>query len=327
VLPDHWPHLQSLWIGAGPVPPVLHRALNALAWLVSWRIVPSLSPLSSLMHSAINVLRWGEHRGGMFVTVGGTSADGTPVERSWHLLAEGNDGPLIPSMACEALIRGVLAGRKPPAGARAATGDLELADYDALFANRTIFTGVRDERSESAPLYRQILGDAYDAMPEPLQRMHNLDGERIAEGKATVERGGNLLARLVAAAMGFPKAGEDIPVRVDFKREGRREIWTRTFSGRRFASTQEEGRGRFQRLLCERFGPFAFGLALVLDGGRLCLVARRWTAFGIPLPLTFAPRGDAHEHAADGRFNFHVEISHPLTGLIVRYQGWLVPRS
>ena len=33
------------------------------------------------------------------------------------------------------------------------------------------------------------------------------------------------------------------------------------------------------------------------------------------------------ESAEDGRFNFHVEISHPLTGLIVRYRGWLVPKA
>jgi len=27
------------------------------------------------------------------------------------------------------------------------------------------------------------------------------------------------------------------------------------------------------------------------------------------------------------RFRFHVEISHPLTGLIVRYRGWLEPNA
>jgi hypothetical protein len=39
------------------------------------------------------------------------------------------------------------------------------------------------------------------------------------------------------------------------------------------------------------------------------------------------PRGDSYEYARDGRFHFHVEISTPLTGLIVRYQGWLVPSA
>jgi hypothetical protein len=67
-------------------------------------------------------------------------------------------------------------------------------------------------------------------------------------------------------------------------------------------------------------------MALVIDGGRLQMVLRRWSVFGIPLPLMLAPRSKACEFAQDGRFNFDVEISHPLTGLIVGYRGWLVPR-
>jgi hypothetical protein len=127
--------------------------------------------------------------------------------------------------------------------------------------------------------------------------------------------------------MGFPHAGTGIPVRVDFHREGGREVWRRNFAGKAFFSTQEEGRGCFERLLCERFGPFAFGLALVLDRDKLRLVVRRWSVFGVPLPLALAPRGEAFESADDGRFNFHVEIGLPLAGLIVRYRGWLLPRA
>jgi hypothetical protein len=48
--------------------------------------------------------------------------------------------------------------------------------------------------------------------------------------------------------------------------------------------------------------------------------------FGIPLPPAMAPRSNAYEFARDGRFHFHVEIGHPVTGLIVRYRGWLVPQ-
>jgi len=54
---------------------------------------------------------------------------------------------------------------------------------------------------------------------------------------------------------------------------------------------------------------------------------RRWSLFGLSLPLALAPRINAHEFAEAGRFRFHVEISHPLTGLIVRYRGWLVPQT
>lgn len=327
VLPKLWPSLQSVWMGAGPVPEILHRALNACAWLVRLKLLPSLTPLATLMHRATNTVRWGEHRGGMFVAIAG-SRDGQRIERSWHLLAEGDDGPFIPSMAAQAIIRRCLDGRRPQPGARPATGDLELADYDALFALRAIVTGRREAApaQDALPLYRRLLGDAYARLPAPLQAMHDLGGAMLAEGSATVERGGSLLARLAAAIVGFPQAGANIPVRVEFKSENGREIWRRTFAGRSFLSTQEQGRGRFEWLLCERFGPLNAGMALVLDDGRLRLIVRRWSLFGIPMPLALAPRGDSYEYVENGRFHFHVEIGHPLTGPIVAYRGWLVPR-
>jgi hypothetical protein len=87
---------------------------------------------------------WGAHRGGMFVEVEGVDAAGRPVTRSWHLVAEGDDGPLIPSMAIESIVRRLLDGQRPDPGARSAARDLELEDYDRLFARRMIHTGFRD---------------------------------------------------------------------------------------------------------------------------------------------------------------------------------------
>jgi hypothetical protein len=328
VLPDLWPGLRDVWMGAGPVPEVLHRVLNVCAWTVRLKLVPSLLPLAGLMHRAINIVRWGEHRGGMFVEISG-EAEGARVVRAWHMTAEGDDGPFIPSMACEAIIRHCVAGKHPAPGARPATGDLELEDYERLFARRAIHSGQREQTAASAslPLYRRLLGEAYDAMPAPLREMHDLANEMSAEGTATVTRGNGLLARLAAAIVGFPQAGENVPVRVDFKVEHGRERWTRSFAGRTFHSTQEQGRGRFEWLVCERFGPLCAGMALVLDEGKLRLVVRRCSVFGIPLPAWLAPRGDAYEYAENGRFHFHVEIAHPLTGLIVGYRGWLGPRA
>lgn len=328
MLPRLWPSLRSVWMGAGPVPPALHRALSVLAYAVRLKLLPSLLPFARLMHRTINVLRWGEHRGGMFVEVEGSGASGEKIVRSWHLIAEGDDGPLIPSMAAEAIVRHCLEGRRPGAGARAATNELELADYDILFAQRAIVTGTRQSAPTipNQPLYRRVLGTAWERLPLPIRSLHDLSGDLTAEGRATIERGRGFAARLIAALFRFPHAGTDVPVRVTFHSDGQREIWQRDFAGRAFSSIQEDGQGAFERLLCERFGPFAFGLALVLERGRLELVVRRWTLFGIPLPLTLAPTGDAYETVEDGRFNFHVEIGHRLSGLIVRYRGWLVPR-
>jgi hypothetical protein len=111
-----------------------------------------------------------------------------------------------------------------------------------------------------APLYRRLLGDAYEALPAPIRAMHDLDQSITAQGRANVDRGATFGARIIAAVTGFPPAGRDIPVTVEFRLRGGREIWRRDFAGRVLLSTQEEGRGRFDRLLCERFGPFAFGM-------------------------------------------------------------------
>jgi len=327
VLPLQWPRLQSVWMGAGPVPEVLHVALIALAWTVRLKLVPSLAWLAPVFFRAINTLRWGEHRGGMFVCVEGANGEGTRISRSWHLLAEGDDGPLIPSMAVEAIVRKVLAGETLPAGARSAIADLDLADYDALFSRRMILTGIREIRSEDdrAPLYRRILGSAFDELPKPIRDMHDFNGARVAAGSATVERGSKVLAKLIGRLFGFPPAGGDVPLTVRFVSDGGTETWIRSFAGHSFSSRQAEGRGRSDKLLVETFGVFSFALALVCAADKLSLIVRRWSCLGVPLPLALAPYGDAFEFVRDGRFHFNVEIRLPLAGLIVRYRGSLVP--
>ncbi len=153
--------------------------------------------------------------------------------------------------------------------------------------------------------------------------MHDWRGRVEARGTATVERGSSVLARLVGKAIGFPAASSATPVTVRFSARDGVETWTRTFGAERFSSTQFAGRGRTANLLCERFAPFTFAMALVVTNGRLSLVVRSWRMLGMPLPLWLCPRTEAHESVADGLFSFHVEIRHRLTGLIVRYRGSL----
>ncbi|MER8922630.1 hypothetical protein [Mesorhizobium sp. M0802] len=51
-LADLWLEAKTIWMGAGPVPEILHRALIGFAWLVRIGLVRSLSPLAPLMHWA-----------------------------------------------------------------------------------------------------------------------------------------------------------------------------------------------------------------------------------------------------------------------------------
>jgi hypothetical protein len=323
-LPELWPQTDEIWMGAGPVPEVLHRALVVCAWLVRWHLLPSLSPFAGVMSAAVNRLRWGEHRGGMFVQVRGTDEHHREVKRSWHLLAEGDDGPFIPSMAIEAIIRKMLAGQQPAPGARAAVRELELSDYEALFASRTIYSGARDDTNvDGSSLFERLLGEAWHDLPGAVRQLHTFASEHEVRGRCTVERGRGLLSSWIASLVRFPAAGDDVPVSVHFRSENGNERWTRQFGQHRFASTMLMGRGRSERLLCERIGPIDFAQALVVEGDRLRFIPRRWSIFGIPLPLWLAPRSNAYETEGDGRFRFHVDISHPWIGLIVRYRGWL----
>ena len=324
VLPPEHPTLRDIWMGAGPVPEILHRALNVLAWLRAKLRLPSLVPFSRVFYAVLNLMKFGEHRGGMYVHAHGLSG-GLPVERSWHLLAEGDDGPLIPSMAIEAIVRKLLLGERPANGARAATRELELSDYDRLFEGRTITTGFRDE-NDTGPIYRILLGSAFHALPPMVRQLHDIASLRRWSGTASVDAGRSVLSRLIVRFIGFPESGQEIPVSVSFSPGAGGETWTRTFGDRSFSSSQAVGEGRNRHLLVERFGVVKFAMALVVDGDRLYLVPRSWSVLGVPMPKFLLPRGKTFESEEDGMFHFDVRVELPGVGLVVAYRGRLAPK-
>jgi hypothetical protein len=265
----------------------------------------------------------------MFVAVTGRDRDGGKIERTWHLIADGDDGPFIPAMACAAVIRRLARGMRPAAGARPAVDDVTLDDYRPLFAARAIATGIRERRADDAamPLFRRVLGEAWTRLPAPVRALHDRTADWQARGEARVERGTRLSARLVAWLFGFPRAADAVPLVVSFRVGGGGETWRRRFGERGFESRLSEGAGRDEALLRERFGPFTIAIALVSESGKLNYVVRGWRVLGLPLPRGWAPNGRTFEHDDGGRFGFHVEIGHRLTGPILRYRGWLVPED
>lgn len=323
-LPALWPETRDVWVGAGPVPEILHRALNFFAWLVRLRILPSILFLAPLMETVMRHASWGEHRGGMFVDVTGEDDNGAVIQRSWHLLAEGTDGPMIPSMAIEAIIRKILRGEEVEKGAR--TPELRLEEYDAPFSTRAIYTGFRqDQPAEVAPLYQRILGNAWGKLPPVIRAMHDVADFAEATGIADIERGTGVLSKLAAHVLRFPPAGKNVSVRVRFVVRNGVEAWTRDFGGVSFTSRQYAGTGRSDRLVVEKFGPLRFSMALLASDSEIRLVLRRWSFFGLPMPMWLCPRQESVETVTDGRFHFNVRIGHPLTGLIVHYRGSLAP--
>jgi hypothetical protein len=118
--------------------------------------------------------------------------------------------------------------------------------------------------------------------------------------------------------MRFPAAGSH-PLHVSFAERDGVERWTRRFGDQAFTSELSECDGH----LVERFGPLRFIFDLPSDARGLEMHLRKWSAYGIPLPLALAPRGVAREWEEQGRFRFDVPIALPLVGRIVHYTGWL----
>ncbi|WP_113132846.1 DUF4166 domain-containing protein [Rhizobiales bacterium] len=175
-------------------------------------------------------------------------------------------------------------------------------------------------------LYRRILGRDWDRVPASIQALHDRsEGHATFRGRAVVERGGSIWARLVASVFGFPSAGADVPVEIRFACGNGREVWTRRFGEKILRSSQQKVEKRNEQLLAEDFGPFRILCALEPAEDRLHLAVRAWSFLGLPLPLRLAPGGRTFEEDRDGLFHFHVEVESPLTGLIVRYRGWLAP--
>jgi NAD(P)-dependent dehydrogenase (short-subunit alcohol dehydrogenase family) len=325
ILPERWPGLKSVWIGVGTRPRIFHFGMIAAAWLVRLRLLPALTWLARPMHFVSRTFTWGDHRSGMYIHVEGRR-DGRKVSRRWVLVADGDAGPNIPVMAAAVAVRRLAEGMPLAAGARAADRDFELADYQPWFDRFGIRSAiVEEDGQECLPLYHRILGPAYATLDAPVRDAHDFTGSRDFSGRAHVSRGTGILSRMIAALIGFPDAGKDIPLKVTLSATAERETWQRDFDGQRFRSEQFAGSGRNKGLLMERFGLLTFGLGLIVEGDRLRLIGRNWSIFGVPLPKVLMPKTDAYEDAQDGRFNFHVRISLPVAGFIVAYEGWLEP--
>jgi hypothetical protein len=173
----------------------------------------------------------------------------------------------------------------------------------------------------SPPLFRRILGDRFDDLPEVLKRFHGSTTGGQARGTFLVERGNGWLRNAVASLFGMPKPGKEVPIRLEVVVDGERERWSRHFPGQSLSSLQWAEGG----LLIESFGLGCFAFELVIDGSRLRHEFRRAWFAGIPLPRALAPFVDGWLDAGDTGWVVVVHVVFPILGEIVHYEGWVEP--
>lgn len=175
------------------------------------------------------------------------------------------------------------------------------------------------------PLYKRLLGPKFEDLPDEIQAMHNLHGKMQAVGTAQIERGSNVFTRFIAALIGFPRSGADVPVAVTFTQTGEGEEWKRDFAGIILHTKQDLGRGKYAGYLIERFGPWSFILAVPSGPDGLRLEPRGMQFLGLPMPAFVWPRISAGESVVGGQFIFDVSLDLPFLGRLVHYRGTLCP--
>lgn len=176
-----------------------------------------------------------------------------------------------------------------------------------------------------SPFERLIDPQQFDALPEPVRRLHSLRTAVRTSGLAEITVSANPFAWLIRFVAGLPNPGRDIPVTVEFLPDGAgRELWKRRFANRRYASVMVAGEGRNEGKLTERFGPFRLVSALEPRGAKgLAWKIERWGILGLPLPRWSAPSINCLEYADGDRFVFDIDVAFPLVGHVMHYRGWL----
>ncbi|HMK90852.1 MAG TPA: DUF4166 domain-containing protein [Methylocystis sp.] len=170
-------------------------------------------------------------------------------------------------------------------------------------------------------LFRDLLGAAFDELPEPVRRFHMLDLERFTSGRSMVARPETFGARLLSWIAGLPAPGVNLETSVRFTPLARnREYWRRNFAGRRYRSIMEAATdGR----LIEHFGPFDLYFALTPSARGLRWSLREWRLLKFPLPKRSTPSVECLETAEGDAFVFDIDVVFPLIGSVVHYAGAL----
>jgi hypothetical protein len=129
-------------------------------------------------------------------------------------------------------------------------------------------------------IYLVLLGDDFARLPAALRALHGATGRRCAEGTMSIRRENGMLAWLV----GFPPAGDNVPVKLEIDGTDREETWTRWFGGMRRTSTQRLEDG----LLIERAGPVRILFRVRASDSGMRFESQRTQVFGIPVLLRIA---------------------------------------
>ena len=175
----------------------------------------------------------------------------------------------------------------------------------------------------STPLFARVLGAAFQQLAPQVRALHSIPVRQRWSGQGEVLRGSHWLVAPCAWLARLPPTSS-VPVTVEFLVDASGERWNRQFDTARMASRLWQRDGQ----LFEQLGAVRFRFGLRQEAGQILWRAERVWAFGVlPLPTRWFAQVHCREREHAGRYEFLVDVSMPLIGRLIRYEGWLLPED
>ena len=315
---------QTVTLRAGLEIKWFHRTLEIFSRLVRWKLLPSIAPLTGIARWIASFFEHiGSDIGGMQVVVIGKTDENTIIKRTWDLVASDGRGPEIPTLPVSALLDKLYSG-EVASGARASPGEISLHELNSRFEKLAIESKLTEGFLQ--PMFKFALGESFAQLPSAVQRLHSVTGRAVFQGRAQSMGPTGLSGRLIAWLFRFPRAAEDVPIRVTVTANEKSETWEREFAGTTFKSQlYSNSVGE----VYERFGVISAKLGLEVLDSKLKFPVTSAKLFGfLPLPKVLLPISIAHESTDElGRFVFDVHLVSPFGARIAHYQGWLASKE
>jgi hypothetical protein len=172
------------------------------------------------------------------------------------------------------------------------------------------------------PLYREVLGPAWDGLGAALRRLHAGDRPVLGVGSGRIEAGETRALRLLGRLLGFPAAADSAAIRLEILPEAGGERWRRRFGAVPVESWEE----RAGDLLAERFRGVELRFRLRAEGAGMVFeqtaAALRLGPLRLPLPARLAPRVEARDDPGPGPAEVRFAVAISLFGRrLLRYAG------
>lgn len=158
------------------------------------------------------------------------------------------------------------------------------------------------------------MGEDFSRLSPLLQYVHL--GNKKLVGKCKVSRG-NLIARIMCEAFHFPKAGDNVDLRVECCHTKESMTWKRNFNG----LVMESHFNRSGEYLVEHLAPLALRFKALEQNGQLQYQFAKTRFLGIPIPNFLSPQITAGEKEINGHYHFSVKVTMFLIGMVISYGG------